>query len=73
MATKHITLSERIKIEYYLNQGTSLSEIAQKIGRDRATIGREIKRHLVDRCTGDRFGNRLNDCQNRFHCHAMRS
>jgi len=73
MATKHITLSERIKIEYYLNQRIALSEIAQKIGRDRATIGREIKRHLVDKCTGNKFGHKFNDCQNRFHCHAVLS
>lgn len=70
MGTKHLTLSERIKIEYHLNGQKDLSEIAQIIGRDRATVGREIKRHMVERRTGSRFGDKFNDCQNRYHCHA---
>lgn len=43
----HLTLSERIKIESGLNSGNSISYIADEIGKNRSTISREIRKHLV--------------------------
>ena len=43
----HLTLSDRIKIESYLNNNYSLNQIAKEVNKDRSTISREIKRHLV--------------------------
>ena len=43
----HLTLSDRIKIESYLNNNYSLNQIAKEVNKDRSTISREIKRNLV--------------------------
>lgn len=42
---KHISISERDDIGFYLAQGMSHSVIAKKIGRDKSSISREIKRN----------------------------
>lgn len=39
---KHLSLSERIKIESFLNSGMSIASIADKLSRSRSTISREI-------------------------------
>ncbi|XGU47586.1 helix-turn-helix domain-containing protein [Fusobacterium necrophorum subsp. funduliforme] len=44
---KHLTLSERGKIEAYWNMGLSKTEIALRIGVSRRTIQREIQRGWV--------------------------
>ncbi|KDE61585.1 transposase [Fusobacterium necrophorum BL] len=44
---KHLTLSERGKIEAYWNMGFSKTEIALRIGVSRRTIQREIQRGWV--------------------------
>lgn len=42
---KHLTLSERELILYFLVKGFSISKIALKIGRSKSTISRELKRN----------------------------
>lgn len=44
MAYAHLTPEERGKIEAYLDEGLSQSEIARRLDRHRSTISREIKR-----------------------------
>lgn len=42
---KHLTFDDRITIEQNLANGTSLSEIAKILGKNRTTISREILKH----------------------------
>ena len=59
----HLSLTERALIEKYLAQGLNFSQIAERLGRSRTTISREVKKHrsfaltddFEDRCL--RFGN----------------
>lgn len=70
MAKTHLTLSERLKLEFKLNSGSSFAEIGRELGKDRSTISREVRNHTVERMrTG--FNRRHNDCLNRYHCPAM--
>lgn len=48
----HLTLEQRYKIEFYRNTGSSISEIAQFVGKDKSVISREIKRNC-DQRSGD--------------------
>lgn len=47
---KHLSKSERHKIEIYLQEGFKISAIASKIGRQRSTIRDEITRNSVNGC-----------------------
>ena len=42
---KHFTLSEREMLLYFLTKGFSLTAIAGKLGRNKSTISRELKRN----------------------------
>lgn len=42
---KHLTLSQRYKIEALLELNYTKSEIARELGVDKSTVGRELKRH----------------------------
>jgi len=42
---KHLTIDERSVIAFYHSEGFKVPEIAQMIGRNRATIYRELKRN----------------------------
>lgn len=44
---KHFTLSERIIIETGINNGSTKSAIAETLGKDKSTVGKEIKAHRV--------------------------
>lgn len=44
MSYHHITITERIKIETYLELGLNPSHIASKLGVNRSTISRKLKR-----------------------------
>ena len=44
---KHINVTERYKIEGYLEAKKNIKEIAQILGRNRSTIYREINRGTV--------------------------
>ena len=45
MSYTHFTLSERICLQEFLNQGKSFREIAKLMGRSPSTISREVKRN----------------------------
>ena len=47
MHYKHITKDERIKIEALRKEGYSNTDIAEHLGRNRSTIGREFERNYV--------------------------
>lgn len=44
---KHMSLSKRIQIEGYLNDGKNFTEISQLISKHKTTISREIKKHRI--------------------------
>ena len=70
MAKTHLTLKERLRLEFLLKDGRSFAEIGRDLGKDRSTISREVRNHTVEsRRTG--YGRRHNDCRNRHHCPAM--
>ena len=43
----HITLEARLFIEEGLNEKLSITEIANKLSRNKSSISREIKRHIT--------------------------
>lgn len=45
---KHLTLSQRYKIEALLALNYSKSEMARQLGVDKSTVGRELKRHCYN-------------------------
>lgn len=70
MAKTHLTLKERLRLEFLLKDGRSFAEIGRDLGKDRSTISREVRNHTVEsRRAG--YGRRHNDCRNRHHCPAM--
>ena len=44
---KHLTLSDRVRIEKGLNSGESFCTIARAIGKDPTTISKEVKKHTL--------------------------
>lgn len=65
---KHFTLSERIELESYLNQGLSFRHIAKELNKSHTTISREVQSRLVFSKTGG-WGTPFNDCSFKFDCH----
>lgn len=67
MKNKHLTDLERLDIEHALRQGTSLKQIAKKIGKHHSTLSREI---LARRVASDKgaFGRLTNRCVRRADC-----
>ena len=61
---KHLTLSERIIIETGVNNNSSKTAIAQTLGKDPSTIGKEISLHRFEshRCSLSRECNNYKDC-----------
>ena len=45
MNRKHLTYDDRLAIQAGLQQGLKVAQIAKNIGKDRSTVGREIKAH----------------------------
>ncbi|MCI8321981.1 MAG: helix-turn-helix domain-containing protein, partial [Dorea sp.] len=45
MSKKHLTFDDRLAIQAGLQQGLKIAQIAKRIGKDRSTVGREIKAH----------------------------
>ena len=41
----HLTYDDRLAIQAGLQQGLKVAQIAKNIGKDRSTVGREIKAH----------------------------
>lgn len=60
---KHLTLDDRMDIQMLLKEGKSFNQIADRIGKNRSTITREIRAHrfLSDSSAG-------NDCIHRREC-----
>ncbi len=48
MPTNHITKDERVRISALKNAGQTNSEIARQLGRDRSTIGRELRKNATE-------------------------
>lgn len=44
---KHLTYDNRLDIEKYLNQGLNFTQIAEKIGKNRSTVSREVNGHAT--------------------------
>ncbi len=77
MKGKHLTREDRIRIEILLNRQTSISEIAQLLGRHMRTIEREINRGTVEHLDSElrnilsyscETGQRIHDFQRRVTC-----
>ena len=45
MSYIHLTTTERVKIETYLELGMSIRSIARRLGRQPSTVSREIRRN----------------------------
>lgn len=43
---KHMTYDDRIEIQECLNKGMTFKAIGKRIGKDKTTVSREVKRHL---------------------------
>ncbi|MFQ9891591.1 MAG: transposase [Emergencia sp.] len=74
MSNKHLTFDDRLAIQTGLQKGHKVAQIAKNIGKDRSTVGREIKSHrrLVtssggNSCAHRNSCNRIPDC--RLGCH----
>ena len=67
MKNKHLTDLERLEIEHALRQGTSLKQIAEKIGKHHSTLSREILARRVASNKGA-FGRITNRCVRRATC-----
>ena len=74
MSKKHLTYDDRLAIQAGLQQGLKVAQIAKNIGKDRATIGREIKAHrrLVttsggNNCIHHKTCTRIPDCRSGCH------
>lgn len=65
---KHLSLSDRIKIENLLNARYSFKGIARELDKDCTTISKEIKAHIQFKKSGC-HGNAFNDCTIRFNCY----
>lgn len=48
MSYTHLSIIERSKLEILHQQGKSTSGIAKELGRHHATIGRELRRNVVE-------------------------
>lgn len=67
--SKHMDLNDRLSIQTCLKKGFSFSEIARELGRDKATIGREIKRYRSFITYKDASTLQThNACKKRFEC-----
>ena len=74
MSKKHLTYDDRLAIQAGLQKGLKVAQIARNIGKDRATIGREIKAHrrLVttsggNNCIHHKTCTRIPDCRSGCH------
>ncbi|MCX7996079.1 MAG: IS30 family transposase [candidate division WOR-3 bacterium] len=64
---KHLSLSERIKIENLLNLRYSFKAIGRSLEKDCTTISKEVKNHILFKKSGC-MGKAFNDCANRYTC-----
>ena len=45
---KHLTYDERTEIQECLTKGITLKGIGKRIGKDRTTVSKEVKRHIKE-------------------------
>lgn len=64
---KHLTIEDRLVIEYGLDQNYTLKEIAQRVKKDPTTISKEIKRNRFLKVSKLKQ-NDLQPCQHRKGC-----
>jgi IS30 family transposase len=67
---KHLSLSERLRIERLLNERASFKEIGRQLGKDCTTIAKEVKKHVDIKRVGS-HGKAFNNCSLRLSCVAM--
>lgn len=70
---KHLTDAERLQIEQWLKDRVPISQIAQKLNKNKSTVSREIRSRAItsDKYAPYRVHNRCvnrNDCQKRYLC-----
>ena len=70
---KHLTDAERLQIEQWLKDRVPISQIAQKLNKNKSTVSREIRSRAMtsDKYAPYRVHNRCvnrNDCQKRYLC-----
>lgn len=67
--SKHMNLNDRLSIQDFLKKGLSFSEIARELGRDKATISREVKKYRYFITYKDASTLQThNACKKRFEC-----
>ena len=64
---KHLTQSERLMIELFLNRKFSFKAIGRELLKDPTTIAKEVKNHIVFKSSGS-YGRPFNDCLSRNSC-----
>lgn len=64
---KHLTLADRIIIENMLRENKSIGSIAERVGKSKTTISREIRKRAIDsqKSAAYRIPNR---CTKRYEC-----
>ena len=70
---KHLTDAERLQIEQWLKDRVPISQIAQKLNKNKSTVSREIRSRAItsDKYAPYRVHNRCvnrNDCQKHYLC-----
>jgi IS30 family transposase len=65
--SKYLTYEERLEIEACLKENLSFGMIACKLGKDRTTIAKEIKKHSYEKKSGC-SGWSYNACRHRSNC-----
>ena len=64
---KHLRMEDRLIIEYGLDQGYTLKEIAEKVNKDPTTVSKEIKRNRFLKVNKLKEKD-LRSCQHRRSC-----
>lgn len=67
MKNKHLSFDDRLEIEKGLNENLSFKQIEKNIGKDCATVSKEIKNHIIFK-NSDAIGRLFFDCVNRCNC-----
>ncbi len=67
MSCHHLTLTDRVKLETWIGEGYTLSQIATRLGFARSTITREIQRATKNR----RFGMLIGACHTKRMYRAL--
>lgn len=67
--SKYLTYEERLEIQACLKENLSFGTIGRKLGKDRTTIAKEIKKHSYEKKSGY-SGWPYNACKYRLNCKA---